>query len=203
MNDYRSIRELVIEAYMAQGEMPSYESLTELVKLHFPTSKWQKSHYSWYKSQINTGRIDLSNSEVNNVTFENEIEESISESIDTQVSLEKDLQQYLSNRVHEIESGLVLVDDGVEYKTEAGYIDILAKDENENLVVIELKAGKAKDAALGQILGYMGCLSDTSNNVRGILVASSFDKRVVFAVKALTNIRLVSYELNFNLNSIA
>ena len=156
-----------------------------------------------YKSQINTGRIDLSNTEESNITFENEIEESISESIDTQVSLEKDLQQYLSNRVNEIESGLVLVEDGVEFKTEAGYIDILTKDQNENYVVIELKAGKAKDAALGQILGYMGCLSNALNNVRGILVASSFDKRVIYAVKALPNIKLVSYELNFKLSSIA
>ena len=119
MPDFRSIKELVIDSYISLGSMPSYESLTEKVRLHFPTSKWQKSHYSWYKSQINTGRIDLSNYGDSLDVSEAEIEESISQSIDTQVSLEKDLQQYLSSRVGELEQGLVLVEDGVEYKTEA------------------------------------------------------------------------------------
>ena len=37
------------------------------------------------------------------------------------------------------------------------------------LVVIELKAGKGKDSALRQLLGYMGCLSASAPSVRGIL----------------------------------
>jgi endonuclease len=36
------------------------------------------------------------------------------------------------------------------------------------MVSIELKAGKSKDAALGQLFGYMGSLSEDHNNVRGI-----------------------------------
>jgi endonuclease len=96
----------------------------------------------------------------------------------------------------------VLAEDGVEYQTEAGRIDLLAKDANNCPVVIELKAGRAKDSALGQLLGYMGCLSAGGTPVRGILVASSFDSRVVFAAKGLPNIKLLRYQLSFGLEEI-
>lgn len=183
--------------------MPAYESLTEKVRIYFPLSKWQKSHYSWYKSQINTGKINISEGlEITNESSEVEIEESISESIDTQISLEKDLQNYLAQRVHEMENDLCIIENGVEYVTKAGRVDLLVKDGQGFTVVIELKAGKAKDAALGQILGYIGCLSENHEKIRGILVASDFDARVVFAAKALSNVKLIKYELKFNLHEI-
>jgi len=55
------------------------------------------------------------------------------------------------------------------------------------LTVIELKAGKVKDSAIGQLLGYIGCLNLEKNTeeIRGILVASDFDQRVIFAAKGL------------------
>jgi len=202
MSSFQSIKELVIDSYVSLGSMPTYESLTESVRLNFPLSKWQKTHYAWYKSQINTGRIDLTKNCEEVDVSEAEIDENISQSIDTQVSLEKDLQQYLASRVNELEKGLVLVDGGIEYQTEAGRIDLLAKDEKGHFVVIELKAGKGKDAALGQLLGYIGCLSKSYKNVRGILVASNFDTRVVFAANALNNIHLLKYELSFKLNKV-
>jgi TIR domain len=58
---YRSIKELVIDAYNSEGAMPSYERLTALVREYFPNSKWQKTHYVWYKSQIKTGRLSIAN----------------------------------------------------------------------------------------------------------------------------------------------
>lgn len=69
-------------------------------------------------------------------------------------------------------------------------------------VVIELKAGEPKDSALGQLLGYMGCLSASEGNIRGILVASDFDTRVKFAAKALPNVRLLKYQLSFNVQRV-
>jgi len=191
---------------MSEGELPSYEKLTSLVKANFPNSKWQKSHYSWYKSQIKTGKIEVSGVE-RNVSDEKEnsdIESNIEESIEASVSLERDLHNWLTTRLSEIEPGLILVDGGVEYQTEVGRIDILAKEQTGGLVAIEIKAGKAKDSALGQLLGYMGCLlsSNEQPKVRGILVASSFDTRVICAVKGLPNVKLVKYQLSFNLEEI-
>jgi RecB family endonuclease NucS len=127
----------------------------------------------------------------------------LEESIDASVSLERDLHLYLATRIGEIEEGLTLVENGIEYQTEAGQIDLLAKDGNDCLVVVELKAGKAKDAALGQLLGYMGCVAKPQQEVRGILVASTFDARVIFAAKGLPNIKLLKYELSFSLQEIS
>lgn len=205
MSDYRTIKELVIETCMAEGRFPSYERLTSLVRQHFPTSKWQKTHYAWYKSKIKTGEICVPgiSSDRDEETRGDQIESEIEESIEASVSLERDLHSYLAKRVGEIESGLTLVDNGVEAQTEAGNIDLLARDSNNRLVVIELKAGKAKDNALGQLLGYMGCLSASESNVRGILVASTFDSRVIFAARGLPNVKLVRYQLSFILDEIS
>jgi serine/threonine protein kinase len=60
VSQYRTIKELVIETCKnEEGVFPSYETLTELVKRHFPNSKWQKTHYAWYKSKITTGKISV------------------------------------------------------------------------------------------------------------------------------------------------
>ncbi len=73
------------------------------------------------------------------------------------------------------------------------------------LVDIETKAGKAKDAALGQILGYIGALkaSGVTENIRGILVASDFDSRLFYAAKALSNITLAKYNLSFRFDIVS
>jgi hypothetical protein len=205
MSYYRTIKELVIETCVAEGGFPSYEKLTALVRQHFPTSKWQKTHYAWYKSKIRTGEIQVPGiSTERNVEGDAEgIEAQVEESIEASVSLERDLHSYLAARVSEIESGLALVENGVEYQTEAGRIDLLARDASNHLVVIELKAGRAKDNALGQLLGYIGCLSGSESNVRGILVASDFDSRVIFAARGLSNVKLVKYQLSFIMQEIA
>ena len=199
MSDYRTIKELVIDACVSEGTFPSYEKLTSLVRQHFPTSKWKKSHYSWYKSQIKTGGIVVPgiSSEMREEDPDDQIETEVEESIEASLSLERDLHSYLATRVSEIESSLTLVENGVEYQTEAGRVDLLARDRENHTVVIELKAGKAKDSALGQLLGYMGCLSASGTTVRGILVASSFDSRVVFAARGLPNVKLVRYQTLF------
>ena len=204
MTDYRTIKELVIESCITEGQFPSYEKLTSLVRQHFPTSKWQKTHYAWYKSRIKTGEIvvpGISSTE-REAADGDQIDAEVDESIEGSLSLERDLHSYLATRVSEIESGLTLVENGVEHQTEAGKVDLLARDTESRLVVIELKAGKGKDAALGQSLGYMGCLSSSEPSVRGILVASNFDSRVVFAAKGLRNVKLVRYQVSFNLEEV-
>jgi endonuclease len=202
MRQYNSIRQLVIDQTISNGKMPPYEALTQLVLEHFPNSKWKESHYAWYRSQINTGKIELTDLVERSDSVEEEIieEQAVTEFA---ISIEKDLQIYLSNRLTEIEEGLTLV--SREYKTDAGFIDILCKDKNGDYVIIETKAGKAKDAALGQILGYIGALKESgvTENIRGILVASDFDSRLFYAAKALANITLTKYNLSFRFDKVS
>ena len=203
MNQYRSIKELVIDLYNSEGSMPSYEKVTALVRQHFPQSRWKDSHYAWYKSQIKTGKMSVASEESCSDETEAGIEQEIEQSVEARLSIERDLRDYLAEHVSELEQGLTLRDGGVEFKTDAGYIDLLANDQRGNVVVIELKAGTGHDAALGQILGYIGCLSTDHQQVRGILVASSFDTRVVYACKSLPNLKLVRYKVSFGFESVA
>jgi RecB family endonuclease NucS len=73
---------------------------------------------------------------------------------------------------------------GREVSTEAGKIDILAKDRKGPIVVIELKASLASYSTLGQILSYMAAIKKElgATTVRGLIVAENFDKILMFAV---------------------
>ncbi len=73
MPNYSTIKELVIDTCLAEGQFPSYEKLTSLVLQNFPNSKWKKTHYAWYKSKIKGGEIvvpDFESSHVSTVAFE-------------------------------------------------------------------------------------------------------------------------------------
>ena len=123
--------------------------------------------------------------------------------VEVTLSLERDLQEYLSRDLSQLEPSLELyTEDGLtgrEVSTEAGKIDILARDDSD-LVVIELKANKATYATLGQILSYMASISNELNmaNVRGIIVAEDFDNKLLLAVTQVKNVRLVKYKVKFD-----
>ena len=113
--------------------------------------------------------------------------------------LERDLQRALRTNIVRLEQGLTITDGGSEKTVAAGRIDITAEDGQGNLVVIELKAGAAGPEAIAQLLAYMGTIENPGGApVRGILVAYDFAPRVVHAAKAVPNISLKAYSLQFN-----
>jgi hypothetical protein len=113
--------------------------------------------------------------------------------------LERDMQAALRKSIGRLESGLEIIDDGVERVVDSGRIDITARDTKGRLVVIELKAGIANASAVAQLLGYMGDVSaeESDENVRGILVASDFDKRTTAAARVVPNLSLHRYSIDF------
>ncbi len=89
-----------------------------------------------------------------------------------------------------------------QYVTDIGRIDILAKDRvNGNYVVIELKKNQTSDDTVGQILRYMGWVSEKKNDkkVKGIIVAGKYDEKLYYAQQMMKDIDVFLYEVNFNL----
>jgi hypothetical protein len=118
--------------------------------------------------------------------------------------LERDLEEYISRNLEQIEDGLKLYSNGEisgrQYSTDVGRIDLLALDKSGSYVVIELKAGKAIDHVLGQILGYMSHIRKNLANgkeVRGIIVADDFDERLKYAAEEIPKLKLKRYLVKF------
>jgi hypothetical protein len=122
-----------------------------------------------------------------------------------QFEIERHLQDSLRREITQLERGLRIIDGGDERGVESGFIDILAEDTRGALTVIELKAGQARREAVGQILGYMGDLKieEPDRNVRGILVAASFDKSCLSAVAVVPALSLKEYRFDFTFSAPA
>ena len=93
---------------------------------------------------------------------------------------------------------------GKQYPTDTGFIDILAisKDKKE-LLVVELKKGRASDNVVGQIQRYMGFvleeLVEEDQTVKGIIIALEEDNRIRRALAVAPNIEFYRYQVSFKL----
>lgn len=136
---------------------------------------------------------------------EDEAIDEITTAQETSLSIERNLRTFLCNDLEQIEPGLELFRNGKKFNTDIGRIDILAIDKKDDLLVIELKAGKAKDRALGQLPGYIGFISNNiakGKRVRRYIIASDFDDRLKYAIKGLTNVKLKAYKVNFSFEDV-
>jgi restriction system protein len=93
---------------------------------------------------------------------------------------------------------------GQQYQTDTGPVDILAvsKDRKE-LLVVELKKGRASDVVVGQTLRYMGYvldeLAEKDQGVKGAIIALEDDQRMQRALIASPNISFYRYQISFKL----
>lgn len=111
--------------------------------------------------------------------------------------------QTLLGRTHDIytEDGEMI---GQQYPSDTGPIDILAiSKDGKELLVVELKKGRASDNVVGQVQRYMGYvlgeLAEESQNVRGAIIALEPDKRIEHALKVAPSIDLYRYQVRFDL----
>ncbi|MDF2461795.1 MAG: recombinase RecB [Ramlibacter sp.] len=123
-------------------------------------------------------------------------------------ALEAHLRDYLARNLPTLDEGatplkLFTSDDGrggVEFQTDVGPIDILAVSVAGHFYLFELKLGRGADAALGQILRYMGWvkhhLCGPDRQVHGIVVASDIGSKLRYAATQVPNVRLMEYELS-------
>lgn len=93
---------------------------------------------------------------------------------------------------------------GQQYRVDTGNIDILAisKDKKE-LLVVELKKGRASDSVVGQIQRYMGYvlqeLAEENQVVKGIIIALEDDPKIQRALAVTQNIEFYRYQIDFKL----
>jgi RecB family endonuclease NucS len=100
--------------------------------------------------------VEYANDYVEELDLEaEENEEETEQAQEITFGLEKDLQHALRQNIESLERGLKIIDGGKERHTEAGFIDITAKDKQERIVVIELKAPIGKPEVIAQTLAYM------------------------------------------------
>lgn len=93
---------------------------------------------------------------------------------------------------------------GQQYPTDTGPIDVLAirKDKKE-LLVLELKKGRATDVVVGQILRYMGYvlqeLAEEGQAVKGVIIALEDDPKLRRALAVTQNVAFYRYQVRFKL----
>lgn len=128
-------------------------------------------------------------------------------------SLEKHLEDFLLRNWESTDLGKkfeLIEEEGdivsPQYRTDVGNIDLLVRDkETKQFVVIELKKGQTSDDTVGQLARYMGWVKKhlkSNKDVRGIIIASTEDKRLTYAAMAIPNCELLLYKVNFSLEKV-
>ncbi len=86
----------------------------------------------------------------------------------------------------------------VEFPIAGGFIDILAVDKDDKLVVIELKLSKGRSKTIGQLLYYMGWVDKNleKGQCRGMIVANEITDDLITAVQRVPGVSLARYSLN-------
>jgi hypothetical protein len=123
--------------------------------------------------------------------------------------MEKQLEDFILENWSTSELGKryeLLYQEGVlisqQYRTGIGPIDILVRDKvSQNYVVIELKRNQTSDDTLGQILRYMGWVSEHLDNpsVHGVIIAGKYDEKLHYAQLLTPNVDVYLYEVRFSL----
>lgn len=126
-------------------------------------------------------------------------------------ALEKHLEDFLVKNWNQTELGKsydIYTDEGEivgqQYPSDTGPLDILAiSKDGKELLVVELKKGRASDSVVGQVQRYMGFvqeeLCEEGQTVKGAIIALEDDLRIRRALAVTTNIEFYRYQVSFNL----
>jgi hypothetical protein len=128
------------------------------------------------------------------------IQERVARQIGKTPLLEANLENFLADRVDQIEPGMKLIarqlDTGI-----VGRLDLLCEDKDGTLVVVELKKGAAGSSIIDQITRYMGWVmvnkARPNQRVRGIIIVGTSDTVLEYAVKASPLITVKVFNIGF------
>lgn len=129
----------------------------------------------------------------------------------TTFAMEKHLEEFLVQNWQYTELGKdydIYEDEGEkigqQYPTDTGPIDVLAlSKDGKELLVVELKRGRASDVVVGQILRYMGYVQDElaedHQTVRGVVIALQDDPKLKRALAMVPSVAFYRYAVSFKL----
>jgi len=128
----------------------------------------------------------------------------------SEFAYESDLRDFLAKNLPLIEPGLRLYQEegitGIEFPAGGRFIDILAIDGKNNFVVVELKVSKGYDRVVGQLLRYTAWIAenhaDTSQKVRGVIVAREISADLILACSRVSDVELYEYQLSVKLGKV-
>jgi len=93
---------------------------------------------------------------------------------------------------------------GQQYSTDAGIIDVLAvSHDRKRILIIELKRGRVSDVVVGQVLRYMGYVSEQiaepNQTVEGVIIGLEDDQKLKWAISSVPAISFYRYKIDFKL----
>ncbi|MBU6280455.1 MAG: DUF91 domain-containing protein, partial [Actinomycetales bacterium] len=105
-----------------------------------------------------------------------------------------------THKLMEVDGAVV----GQQFRTSSGPIDILAvSHDGAELLVVELKRGRASDRVVGQVLRYMGCvtkdLAEENQRVRGAIIVLEDDPRIRMALAMVPDVDFYRYSIHFSM----
>ncbi|QSF43575.1 endonuclease NucS domain-containing protein [Paenibacillus tianjinensis] len=106
----------------------------------------------------------------------------------TRIKTEKDIERYLANNLDIIESGMKLLK--TQYEVKDGIIDILARDKNNVLCIIELKV-KNNDPRLTQQSVYYP--QQFKEEVRMITICPDYSTQLCESLQSLDGVEIKQY----------
>jgi hypothetical protein len=130
------------------------------------------------------------------------------EETDQAFAAETDLRDFLAKNLNCIEAGLTLYktveQSGVEFPVDDGRIDILAVDQEGRYVVIELKVGRGRNKAVGQLLYYMGWVDKNLGKgpCRGLIIAKDIPEALILSVQRAFGVTLAQYKLSVSIEAV-
>lgn len=131
---------------------------------------------------------------------------------ESEFALEAHLEEFMARNWSQIDFGanleVIQLEDQTGRQFPAGQwsIDFLCIDEIAgDLVVMELKRGKSSDSTVGQLLRYIGWveenIADDGQKVRGIIISREIDDALRYAVRRLSDVKLMTYRVDFHLQA--
>ena len=171
----------------------------------------------WPQGQSHQGDLEIHRCKRIYTEYENfvsndsaEINAAENQSVETfEFALEAHLRDFLAKNLERLEADLRLYEGegkrGIEFAVDSGRIDLLAIDRNNHFIVVELKLSRGRNAALGQLLYYMGWVDQHLGNgpCRGLIVANEITEELITAVSRVPGVALFRYRMSFAVEPVA